>query len=289
VNSSRSTSPESLKDDRPLSTGARTRHINALGEIAELCLREAPSSKMYASLLRLVKEIIPCDAASLFLFNSATDELEEIASVGGTVHPLDFLDLSLGKGLTSWTALNLKPIVLLDRSGKRHFDPVHDFASFISVPILDGKSPLGVMNLGAKTGNGLAQDDVISAQAVARNLLLGLERQRLAKSVAELEKQITELKTQVESAKRSNEISDKVGEVVGRLSKAHNEINNALEVIVGNIECLVLEKTAANQKTQSRLKRTEQAAIRISHANRVLLTIEQCLGDNSKTRNRHDK
>jgi signal transduction protein with GAF and PtsI domain len=277
------------QEDRAPSAGARTHHINALGDIAELCLHEPPSSKMYASLLRLVKEIIPCDAASLFLFDNVTHELEEIASVGGTVHPLDFLEMSLGKGLTSWTAHNLKPVVLLDRSGKRHFDPIHDFASFISVPIFDGKTPLGVMNLGAKAGNGLAKDDVICAQAVARNLVLGIERLRLANSVSLLEKQLAQLKTHIETTKRSNEISDKAGDVIKRLTKAHNEINNSLEVIVGNIECLMLENTSTNQKHLSRLKRTEQAAMRISQANQVLLTVEQSLVSGGKTGLGHDK
>ncbi|MEK7775385.1 MAG: GAF domain-containing protein [Candidatus Zixiibacteriota bacterium] len=288
MTAARSTKPSIASEEQPLSTGARTRHINALGEIAELCLHEPPSSKMYASLLRLVKEIIPCDAASLFLFNSRTNELEETASVGGTVHPLDFLELSIGKGLTSWTATNLKPVVLLDRSGSRHFDPVHDFASFISVPIFDGATPFGVLNLGARTGNGLAQDDVVTAQAVARNLLLGIERQRLAKSVDTLEKQMAALKSHIETMKRSDEISGNVGEFVHQLTSAHNEINNALEVIVGNIECLVLEKVAGNQKTLSRLKRSEQAAIRISHANQVLLTLEQYLGSIGKPSHRDD-
>jgi len=59
-------------------------------------------------------------------------------------------------------------------------------------------------------------------------------------------------------------------DLAGRLAHA---INDPLAVIVGHLQCLLAERAAPDQKTLSRLRRAEAAALSIADKNRDLLAI----------------
>ncbi len=85
-------------------------------------------------------------------------------------------------------------------------------------------------------------------------------------------------------------------ELIGRLHEAaqmaasvNHEINNPLSVIVGNVQCLVMEKAATNQKALSRMRRIEAAALRIAKANRRLGQIKSLVESIEPTNQFHRK
>jgi len=67
---------------------------------------------------------------------------------------------------------------------------------------------------------------------------------------------------------------------VSELSVSINhEINNPLAVIVGNVQCMMIQCKNLDQKSLSRLRRVEEAAIRIGEINRKLLMIDSLVSE----------
>ncbi|HWR83623.1 MAG TPA: hypothetical protein VN285_09990 [Candidatus Deferrimicrobium sp.] len=80
----------------------------------------------------------------------------------------------------------------------------------------------------------------------------------------------------------ANQVQDQPGrgipdegftEIAATMAAINNGINNALSVIVGNIQCLLLEGISSDQKSLSRLRRIEGAALQISTLNRKVLEL----------------
>jgi signal transduction histidine kinase len=52
-----------------------------------------------------------------------------------------------------------------------------------------------------------------------------------------------------------------------------HEVNNSLSVIIGNVQCLLMEKESTDDRSLDRLHRIESAAIKIGVVNKRLLQI----------------
>jgi signal transduction protein with GAF and PtsI domain len=190
--------------------------------------------------LQLIQRIVPFDAATLYLLDSDGKCLAEKATLGGRVEILTILRLDTGTGLSAWTARNKKPILLDDRSRKSDFDPQNDYATIMSVPLLVENEVLGVLNLGCRQSKSLSDKHVKLMTIIAAEKL---------SAVSELSVSI------------------------------NHEINNPLAVIVGNVQCMMIQCKNLDQKSLSRLRRVEEAAIRIGEINRKLLMIDSLVSE----------
>jgi K+-sensing histidine kinase KdpD len=52
-----------------------------------------------------------------------------------------------------------------------------------------------------------------------------------------------------------------------------HEVNNSLSVIIGNVQCLIMEKVATSDQSRDRLQRIESAAVKINTINKRLLQV----------------
>jgi signal transduction histidine kinase len=57
------------------------------------------------------------------------------------------------------------------------------------------------------------------------------------------------------------------------VSRVNHDINNALAILVGNVQCMLMQKQVIDQNTVSRLKRMERALEKISEANHKILEL----------------
>jgi C4-dicarboxylate-specific signal transduction histidine kinase len=71
-------------------------------------------------------------------------------------------------------------------------------------------------------------------------------------------------------AQRKSVAADELAAAIGLLTSISREINDPLAVIVGNVQCLLAQRSALDQKGLSRLKRIETSALRISEISRKL-------------------
>jgi len=246
--------------------------LKVVSGIAEICLKHGPTDEAYQQLLVKLKDLIDFDAATIFV-SGCDAKLRQAASVGGVVEVLDFLSMGRGDGISGWAADTGRPVVLSDRSAHQDFDPAADYASFMSIPLVVKQDVAAVVNFGSKTPGTYTSKDAELASLVISQMTLAIERLELQTQKENLERQLNELRSQInqdDPADTSPFDPPKIREFIGRVN---HDINNSLAILVGNVQCMQLEKNVMDQKTLSRLKRMERALLKINEANHRILQL----------------
>jgi len=253
--------------------------ISLVADIADLCRDKPPEEKTYVEVLNLIDRILPFDGASLFLLDRSKKRLKEAATCKEKVELLSFLSIEHGDGLTGWTSLNKKPVLIADRTAGGSFDPENDFSTVLSVPLLIDDDVLGVLNLGCYNAGAFAQKDVKLMIVITDQFAIAIERQLYQKEIENKNIALREAHKNLKKAQKNIIDSEKLQAVVQLAASVNHEINNPLAVIVGNIQCMYIEKEIVNQKMLSRLKRIESAAMKISEVNNKLLNINNLVSE----------
>lgn len=253
--------------------------IGRMADIAALCRAHPQCKKALVRVLQLIKNIVFFDAATLYVLNREKGKLEQAASLGGRVELLSFLSVGAGEGLSGWTAHNRKPVILSERSTVSSFDPDNEYATFLSLPLLVEDEIVGVLNFGCAEARALTDNDVKLLTIVANQLALSIERLNYHQKVESISLQLQKAKKQLQQAQTSVPATDRLAEVPPLAAVTNHGINNALSVIVGNVQCLLSEKAVSNQKSLSRLRRIESAALQIASFNRKVLNINSLVQD----------
>jgi hypothetical protein len=244
-----------------------------LRKVFQMC-RELSGSEDYAPLISWLKKQYDCDAASVYLL-SAKSEMKEVATFGDGVELVSFVSIGQGGGLSGYAAEHQEPILLTNRSPKRSFDPDTHCATFVSMPLPGFKKTIGAINLGWYPENAIDRETVDSFQDIAPFIGMALETRRAAYLVQKLTHKSNVAQTKSDNLAGLLDLSRKAGAISETASSINHQINNPLAVILGNIQCLLLEKPADNQKSLSRLRRIEKAALKISRVNQELTEIHR--------------
>ncbi|MDD3732193.1 MAG: GAF domain-containing protein [candidate division Zixibacteria bacterium] len=254
--------------------------ISLMADIAGICRAKPPVGETFEEVLKLIDQILPFDGATLFLFDKGKKKLVEKATCKDKVELLSFLTIDRGDGLTGWTALHKKPVLLAERTASANFDPSVDFATVMSVPMFIEEDILGVLNLGSYRERAFIEKDVRLMTVVADQFAIAIERQLYQKEIETKNAALREAHNNLRKVQKNIVAEEKMKAVVELAASVNHEINNPLAVIVGNIQCMFIEKEILNQKMLSRLKRIESAAMQISEVNNKLLKINTLVSEN---------
>lgn len=252
---------------------SRRSMLDLTSAVQQSCFRKTVDRTVLMNLLQLVRHAIPFDSATLYSIDTA-GSWEELVSFGRPVEPLDFLPLGSGSGLSGWAAYTGKPVLLKDRTRSRHFDPDTDLASFLSIPIPETEQPIGVLNLGGEKPNLFNECHLELLEPVATILAPILERAACGKQLDETTQRLTVALRQLDQAESRIAAGGAVALAGAMISHVH-EINEQLSIIIGNIDCLLVEPLQGNQGALTRLRRAEEAAVKLRACGRKLLRLTQ--------------
>ncbi len=257
--------------------------LQTVREVMTATRNKIPDRQSGAEMLKCLKKLVPYDAATLFWFDPSRQTLETAALVGGEVKILSFVKLEGGAGISGWTALNKKPFLLADRSKTKQFDPETDYASFMTIPLVSDSDVVGAISFGAKGPNAFDESMLKRVMYAGEQLVVTLEKLRYQERVHLLEERLKKTEEQLVVAREAMVHPSFALELTRNVSGVIHEINNSLSVIVGNIQCMLAQGAAVNQKMLSRLKRMEGAAEKISHANGRILSIYSRVNNSAKS------
>ncbi|HKK21603.1 MAG TPA: GAF domain-containing protein [candidate division Zixibacteria bacterium] len=252
-------------------------------EVIAATRHKRPDRQSGAELLKCLKKLVPYDAATLFWFDQTRQALETAATVGGEVKILNFVRLEGGAGISGWTALNKKPFLLADRSKTKQFDPENDYASFMTIPLVSDDDVIGAISFGAKEPNVFDEAMLKRVMYTGEQLVVSLEKLHFQERARLLENRLRKAEEQLKSSRNLLVQPSFAQDLKRNVSGVIHEINNSLSVIVGNIQCMLAQGAAANQKMLSRLKRIEGAAEKISSANGRILSIYGSVSNSAET------
>ncbi len=240
--------------------------LQLIDEIIAILRKNGEPAAVLREAVTALNKISSFDGASLFLKNKVTSKYDEIVSINGGAAMLDFVSLSTGSGIAGLTASTRKPLYLPERSRSRHFDPERSLSSLLSIPLMAGEELIGVLNLGAKPSHAFSETAVQLFTALSNHLAIAIERYSLQRDLSGLEQQLEKALEKTEHFTRQMSTLTEIKGSHEERRRALNDVNNALAVIIGSIGTLLYQRSAVDQKMLSQLRRSEQAAVRISNA-----------------------
>ncbi len=247
--------------------------IGLVAEIAALISNRPLDHKTFKEVLERINEVVAFEHATLYLLNREKAELEDVATYGAKVEPIDFVPFDLGFGFTAWAARQNKPI-LLSHLNNPDRPPEKQLGSFLVIPLLVQEKMTGVISFGHSRKEFFRDTDVKLLSLLGGQIAVSAERIIYQQ---ELERRNQELIKAQKQLRRAQErlVNDQRLAAVRELSVSVNhEINNPLSVIIGNIQCLMFIEKDLRPEVIARLERVESEAMKIAEINRRLLKIE---------------
>jgi signal transduction histidine kinase len=258
--------------------------IGLIAEISSACRRLRPDEPAFVEVLRLIQAIVPFDAATLYTRDASSGRYLSRAVLEQEVKAPDMLLRIDPADPANWQPRTRQPLVWSVGDEARSGPSEEPFAAIMVIPLEVDGAVIGLLNLGSASPGILTQRQLKLMSVVADQLAVCLER---LEHVARIETQHRELQ-QAHARLRESQAhmiaQEKLAAVSEIAATINHQINNPLSVIVGNIDCLMLEESGLSAKSQERLRRMVGAALRIGEVNRHLLNIRSIAADtDSKT------
>ena len=253
--------------------------IGLVADISSLCRRLDQDRSGMVAILELIQRIVPFDAATLYLYDDAAKTLITSAELGETVRPPSFLTAKAGATGHGWKIRSKKSVLFDIREDDEGFETDNPFAAVMVVPLLVDTTVVGVLCIASYHGKVLEPKHVMLAEIVANQLAVGIERSSYVATIEASHRALKTAHRELKSAQTRIIAAEKLSAVAELAASLNHEINNPLSVILGHVQCLMMELQDENPKVQERLKRIELAAQRISDVNRKLLGIDTLVSE----------
>jgi transcriptional regulator with GAF, ATPase, and Fis domain len=267
VNTSRAQSARSKRKPGPGPLGL-------ISELLALNRQRTPDRSLLEDVLKLLQENFKFDAATIYLLSPQNGKLEAVASVGKQAEVLEFVAMGQGQGLSAWSTLSGNTVFLRDRSRSRTFDPAVDFGTFLSMPIPVTDTPIGALTIGFQEADALPESSADSLQQIGDLLAFLIERFNYHAQLEHARAAIREVQQKVAVVPNSTALPEQIRAIVELALGLHHEINDQLAVIVGNLQCLLVDDSIRNQKLLYRLRRMQEASLRIRESGARLRDFE---------------
>jgi phosphotransferase system, enzyme I, PtsP len=162
-------------------------HAKLICDIGELSAIITDASDLDAMLRKIVDtaaEHMQADVCSVYLFDEVGQELVLRATRGLLPSSVGTVRLRPGEGLTGLAFSERRPICEADAPSHpnyRYFPGIGEevFRSFVAVPILRGRRPVGAMTLQSKNSGHFSPEDVQVFRAITMQLATTIEMARL--------------------------------------------------------------------------------------------------------------
>lgn len=243
--------------------------ISLVAEISHLCRRHLPDSPTYNRVLEHIQKIVPFDVATLHLRIDDTPTFQTAASLGDPVAIPGFLittdDVS-GSG-----RLSEQPMLLTRRDDTA--EPHAEYGALLYVPLIADGQALGAMVLASVPKHALTEQHLKLMSIVADQLAVSIERLNYVATIETKNEELRLTQEELRANQKKIVAAEKLAEAARMAASVNHQINNPLAVILGHVQCLLMEQRDLGAKTLQRLSRIEQAAERIATVNRCLLRI----------------
>jgi len=253
--------------------------IGLVADISSLCRRLDDDQQGMVAILELIQRIVPFDAATLFLYDRAAHSFVSAAEIGEPVAPPSFLVLRSDKPGHGWKLRTKKSVLHRVQESDVDFEPDMPFEVVMIVPLLIDGAVVGVLCQAAYHANVLERKHVMLAEIVANQLAVAIERSNYVATIKASNRALATAHRELQTAQKRIIAAEKLAAVAELAASLNHEINNPLAVIMGHVQCLMMELADPGPKIAERLKRIELAAQRISDVNRKLLGIDTLVSE----------
>ncbi len=253
--------------------GSFWRSISLMAEVTALCRSSSMVHPPFQEVLRLIRKLLPFDAATLYTYNIKRSQFEARTSLDGRVEWLKPVIFGSIESRPAWSLPEKRPVLPSASELKALPAAMNQWESIIAAPLLSGETLLGVLNLACRRTGAFDENDIKLISVVADLFAAATERWISNEREAVLAQALARVGDRATTASHNEEMVNRLTVAAELVASVHHQINNPLAVIVGNVQCLLIEKKDLDEKAQGRLKLIEKAALKVSKVNRNLLTV----------------
>lgn len=237
------------------------------------------------TVLGALRRLVGFDAATVYLINAKSKRLFPAASL---LRVVDLCSDSSGDPADpdTWEGSSELPVsisaVASSASGSAD-SCVH----ILSAPMIVQERLIGLMNL-AFIGDAKPPKEAIRlAGVMSGQMASAVERCQYRNKLTALYETLSKLETTQRLALKPAPRFQNLDEAYDMLVSISHEVNNSLSVIIGNVQCLLMEKESSDDRSLNRLHRIESAAVKIGAVNKRLLQIPAITKRDEKNQNDH--
>lgn len=259
------------------STDEQTRFwekISLITRIASICRGNALRECSIDEVLVRIQEMVPFEAATLYLYDNDAGKSSISASLGSAITVsgrfLTLHEMEVTKGENR----ERLPILISDPAKVTECSPGTDLAELIAAPLVVEEQIVGLLIVGSFDRRVFHPKHIRLMSVVADQLAISIERQIYERKIDKKNNELEIAHQALQKAQQEMVESETLSAVASLASTINHEINNPLTSILGNAQFLRLKKNMDVSKIDERLERIEKAALRIADINKKLLRID---------------
>ncbi len=236
------------------------KYMRALFEISAIMEDDGCTPDAFTRALDIVRTVVGCHAASLFIYDRETGSLVEAASVGRRVELIEGIPFDMGTGFSAWVAKERRSVLLPELRGARP----DGCRSFISTPLVARDELIGVMNLGHEEPNGLTAEHAGFLDIIVAQFARVVERAEYERRILKTNEELRAAREEMERQQQTIIEMERVRAVCQMTVSINHEINNLLTTVIGNIELILITRPDLDDAVKSKLSTALSEAHKIA-------------------------
>jgi phosphotransferase system enzyme I (PtsP) len=257
-------------------------HTKLICDIGELSAIITDASDLDAMLQKIVDTAashMEADVCSVYLFDESAQQLVLRATHGLLPSSVGNVRLRPGEGLTGVAFLERRPVCEADAPSSPNFRFIPGigeelYHSFIAVPILRGRRPVGAMTLQSKHSGHFSSEDVQVFRAITMQLATTIEMARLLLTLESSPGSVTPAPTQTDLRFIHGQIGAE-GCALGDIAHIRQPSLAEIRALMGGAKLGLSDFKRAVEATETQLEHLEkQAGERLSDLTAVIFSAQ---------------
>ena len=182
-------------------------HLDILENISTLISHSHDLQETLDSIVATVADRTQTEVCSIYILDRKKNRLTLCATMGLDPESVGKVSMGIGEGLTGLVIERMKPVMVVDALAHpryKYFPETHEehFHSFLGVPLLENKMPLGVLVVQTSRRREFSRDEIRLLTTISAQVASIIVQVRLAESLKSKEQESKEFQKRMNEAMR---------------------------------------------------------------------------------------
>ena len=182
-------------------------HLTLLEDISTLVSHSHDLQETLDSIVAIVADRMGTEVCSIYIFDQQKRRLTLCATMGLDQESVGKVSMGTGEGLTGLVIERMKPVMVVDALAHpryKYFPETHEerFHSFLGVPLIEKKMPLGVLVVQTSRRREFSRDEIRLLRTISAHASSIIVQARLADSLRSKEQERKEYRKRMVDAMR---------------------------------------------------------------------------------------
>ena len=182
-------------------------HLDIIENISTLISHSHDLQETLDSIVATVADRTQTEVCSIYILDRKKDRLTLCATMGLDPESVGKVSMGIGEGLTGLVIERMKPVMVVDalvHPRYKYFPETHEehFHSFLGVPLLENKMPLGVLVVQTSRRREFSRDEIRLLTTISAQVASIIVQARLAETLKSKEQERKEFQKRMNAAMR---------------------------------------------------------------------------------------